>query len=317
MRSVILFLTLLAPFAQAHGPKHEWVGGKPATPEGLVTGRFTYEFEGETFDGYVAHPANPTGALPGAIVFHQWYGEGEVEQWRAEQLAVTGFVAFAADMYGQGQRATSRDEAIPLVTRVREDADRYHRLLSAIFAAFLEAYPVDAEKLSVSGYCSGGQAVLEIVRRGYPGVVAAAAFHPSTSNLTATMPPTMTENVQIHYPELETDGDEGLAFFEDELRYGEAMGWTTFKYGGASHGFTDPTNDVYYPKQARLSHEYYHGLHYELGLVSHADGIHSVLGLACDPEVAGQCGDEFTCTCGAQQARQLLFSTSPGVCTCA
>uniref|UniRef100_A0A7S4BVB6 Dienelactone hydrolase domain-containing protein n=1 Tax=Chrysotila carterae TaxID=13221 RepID=A0A7S4BVB6_CHRCT len=159
-------------------------------------------------------------------------------------------------------------------------------------------------------------AVLEIVRRGYPGVVAAAAFHPSTTNLTATIPPTMTENVQIHYPELEPAGDEGLAFFEEELRYGEAMGWTTFKYGGASHGFTDPTNAVYDAKQSRLSHEYYHALHYELGLVEHKDSHYDTVGLACDPSRPNMCGD-YSCTCSASSRRHLLFSTAPSVCTCA
>uniref|UniRef100_A0A6T0C0P3 Dienelactone hydrolase domain-containing protein n=1 Tax=Chrysotila carterae TaxID=13221 RepID=A0A6T0C0P3_CHRCT len=316
MRVSSIALAMLAPLTMAHGPKQRWDGGKPATPEGVVTGRFAYEFEGETFEGYVAHPSNPIGLLPGAMVFHQWYGEGEVEQWRAEQLAHTGFVAFAVDMYGQGQRATSREEAVALVGPARGDAARYHRLLARLFEVFIDNYPVDPTKISVSGYCFGGQAVLEIVRRGYPGVVAAAAFHPSTTNLTATIPPTMTENVQIHYPELEPAGDEGLAFFEEELRYGEAMGWTTFKYGGASHGFTDPTNAVYDAKQSRLSHEYYHALHYELGLVEHKDSHYDTVGLACDPSRPNMCGD-YSCTCSASSRRHLLFSTAPSVCTCA
>ena len=42
------------------------------------------------------------GARPGVLVIHEWWGLNDYAKKRAHMLAELGFVAFAADMYGDG-----------------------------------------------------------------------------------------------------------------------------------------------------------------------------------------------------------------------
>ena len=44
-----------------------------------------------------------TGKRPGVLVAHEWWGLNDYAKLRAEMLAETGYVAFAADMYGAGK----------------------------------------------------------------------------------------------------------------------------------------------------------------------------------------------------------------------
>lgn len=55
--------------------------------------------------GYLAYPKDAKGPLPGVLVVHEWMGLNDYAKRRAEQLAELGYVAFAADIYGDGKIA--------------------------------------------------------------------------------------------------------------------------------------------------------------------------------------------------------------------
>ena len=65
-----------------------------------------------SYTGYVAYPTeyaqeSEPATAPGVLIAHQWYGLGDMEMYRAEEMASTlGHVAFALDVYGTGVRAT-------------------------------------------------------------------------------------------------------------------------------------------------------------------------------------------------------------------
>lgn len=50
-------------------------------------------------------PKDAKGPLPGVLVVHEWKGLDGYAKRRAEQLAELGYVAFAADIYGDGKIA--------------------------------------------------------------------------------------------------------------------------------------------------------------------------------------------------------------------
>ena len=152
--------------------------GKPAAPPGVVTSRFEYDFEDAPYDGYVAHPENPDAEkIPIALVVHAIGGEGEVEDYRADQLASLGFIAFAVDLFGKDKRPTAL-EGRTYVNQSYSDMDRLHRQLARQVSALAAAFPIaDADRFVVAGYCYGGNIALEYFRGNFPGLQAAVSFH--------------------------------------------------------------------------------------------------------------------------------------------
>src|ERR1700722_1254367 len=66
--------------------------------------------QGDTkFIGWVAYDDAIKDPRPGVLIFPEWWGLTDYPKHRAEQLAQLGYVAFAADMYGNGQ--TTEDPA--------------------------------------------------------------------------------------------------------------------------------------------------------------------------------------------------------------
>ena len=49
--------------------------------------------------GYIFWDDAFSGPRPGVLVVHEWWGLNDYAKLRAEMLAETGYVAFAADMY--------------------------------------------------------------------------------------------------------------------------------------------------------------------------------------------------------------------------
>ena len=80
---------------------------------GMVTKSVIYEHNGTRLAGYLAYDDAVTskGKPPGILVFHEWWGLNDYIKGRAEELAKMGYVAFAPDMYGDGQSTTDPAKA--------------------------------------------------------------------------------------------------------------------------------------------------------------------------------------------------------------
>ena len=85
----------------------------------ILTETVVYEHDGTTLEGYLAEDSAARGQRPVVLVIHQWMGLSDNERMRAEMLAEMGYVALAADVYGQGIRPENTDQA-------REQAMKYY-----------------------------------------------------------------------------------------------------------------------------------------------------------------------------------------------
>ena len=95
-RLLLLILTLLVPaLSQA----------------AIVTKTVEYRQGDSRLVGYLAYPKDAKGPLPGILVIHEWMGLNDYAKRRTEQLAELGYMAFAADIYGDGKIAADRKEA--------------------------------------------------------------------------------------------------------------------------------------------------------------------------------------------------------------
>ena len=124
--------------------------------------------------GYLATPGG-AGARPGIVLFPEAFGIDEHVKERARRLAALGYVALAADPYGDGAR---RDlpHAIELMTAVRSDLTRWRGRAQAALDALTAQSGVDRGKLAAIGFCFGGSTSLELARSGAP-LGAAVSFH--------------------------------------------------------------------------------------------------------------------------------------------
>mgnify|MGYP006283934139 FL=1 len=147
--------------------------GLTAAPA-LADEAVTYEVNGAAYEGYLAMPEGAPSGL--VLVIHDWDGLGDYERRRADMLAELGYAAFAADLYGAGNRP--QETAAKKAATAELYADREvmrARILAGLATARERAGDLQAV---VMGYCFGGAATLELARSGAAeDVVAYTSFH--------------------------------------------------------------------------------------------------------------------------------------------
>lgn len=134
--------------------------------------------DGVTCKGHLAWDDAQTGKRPGILVVHEWWGLNADAKSRAEQLAKLGYVAFAADMYGEGKVVSTPKEAGMLAQGLRKDAAKWEGRARAALKVLQDHPDVDAKKLASIGYCFGGSTSLMLANVD-AGVAAVVSFHGS------------------------------------------------------------------------------------------------------------------------------------------
>src|SRR5436189_3121722 len=76
----------------------------------MLTRDLDYRCDDVNLRGYVASNDKAAGPRPGVLVFHEGLGLGEFAMERARRLAELGYVAFAADMFGDRRQANNLQE---------------------------------------------------------------------------------------------------------------------------------------------------------------------------------------------------------------
>jgi dienelactone hydrolase len=146
-----------------------------------------YEFGGTKLKGVLYSP-DGAGKRPGVLVFHEWWGLNEYAKHRAEMLADLGYVAFCADMYGDGKTTEHPMEAGQFATAVRQNVDTWLGRARAALKVLKDQPNVDGSKIGAIGYCFGGSTALQLALAG-EDIAAVAAFH-------AGLPPVTPEKAK-------------------------------------------------------------------------------------------------------------------------
>ena len=135
-----------------------------------------YEFEGTKMKGLLAYDDAKTGKRPGVMVVHEWWGLNDYAKKRAEMLAEMGYVAFAADMYGNGQMTEHPADASKMAGEVRKNVKTWLGRGNAGLDVLKKNDKVDSNQLAVIGYCFGGSTALQVALSG-GDVKAVVSFH--------------------------------------------------------------------------------------------------------------------------------------------
>lgn len=203
----------------------------------VVTKRVDYRHGDTTMHGYLAYDDHSDAVRPGVLVIHEWWGLNDYAKERARQLAELGYVALAADMYGSGTIATTREEAGKLAGSLRGKPALRERARAALNT--LVSSPLVDGRVAAIGFCFGGTAALELAYSGAPlaGVV---SFH---GGLT-TPKPEDAGKIKAKLLVLHGAADPRVtpaqvASWEKAMDQAH-VDWQLIKYSGAVHAFTNP-----------------------------------------------------------------------------
>jgi dienelactone hydrolase len=208
----------------------------------VVTVRVEYKQGDTKLSGWLAYDDSVKEVRPGVIVFPEWWGMTDYPKMRATQLAKLGYVALAADMYGDGKTTDDATEAGKLSSAVYADPKMEVARATAALDQLKTSPKVDASRIAAIGYCFGGKVALDLARGG-ANLTAIVSFH---GNL-ATDHPENASNIKGKV--MVCTGAEDsfvppaqVAGFEDEMRKAK-VDWQVISYGGAHHAFTNPDAD--------------------------------------------------------------------------
>jgi dienelactone hydrolase len=198
----------------------------------------TYTADSVTLNGFVVYDENIQGPRPAVIVVHEWWGMNDYPKMRARELAKLGYIAMAADFYGNGKTADNPTDAQNLAMPFYQDPQMAKTRLDAAIAK-LKTYPqADANKFAAIGYCFGGGVLLNSARLGedLKGVV---SFHgglvgtPADKNLLKAEILVCHGSADSFVRQVEVDQ------FKKQM---DSIGakYTFRVYEGATHAFTNP-----------------------------------------------------------------------------
>ena len=191
-------------------------------------------------EGYLAWDDAVAGPRPGVLVAHAWMGLGEYEKRRARELAELGYAAFALDIYGQGVRAKTPEEAGKLAALYKGDRELMRTRARSGLDELARQEICAGQPLAAIGYCFGGTVVLELARSGAP-LAGTVSFHGGLAT------PRPEDAKQIKGAVLALHGADDpyvppaeVEAFQEEMRTA-GVDWQFVSYGAAVHAFTDPS----------------------------------------------------------------------------
>jgi dienelactone hydrolase len=193
--------------------------------------------------GYLVDGESGGGRRPGVLVFHEGLGLGDFALTRARRLAELGYVALAADMFGDRRQARNLQQVATLVGGMRNQPEMLRRRGRAALATLAALPQVDAKRIAAIGFCFGGTVVLELARSG-ADLKAVVSFHGVLTTSLPAAPGEVKSSVLVL-----TGADDPLAppdqvaAFEEEMRAAKVRDWQVISYGNTLHGFTNPAAD--------------------------------------------------------------------------
>jgi len=189
--------------------------------------------------GYLSWDDSFQGPRPGVMVVHEWWGLNDYARARADKLAKLGYVAFAADMYGDRQVTRHPSQAQQWMSTITADVGHWRQRARVGLQQLRNNPLTDPDHLAAIGYCFGGATVMQMAYAG-ADLDAVVSFHGSLPAISDQH----SGNINARILAFHGDADEftpkkNVDAFEAGL---ERVGadWQLVVFGGVRHSFTNP-----------------------------------------------------------------------------
>jgi dienelactone hydrolase len=200
----------------------------------------TYKHGDVRLIGYLAYDDSLKGRRPAVLLVHEWWGLNDYIKMRTVQVASLGYIAFAADIYGNGFATKDMNEAGALAGKFRGgDRKLLRERVNAGLQVLRDQGLTDKKRIAAIGYCFGGTTVLELARSG-ADIAGVVSFHGGLD----TPNPDDAKNIKAKVLVLHGADDPNVPArqvnaFQDEMRKAK-VDWQMVSFGGAVHSFTNP-----------------------------------------------------------------------------
>ena len=187
--------------------------------------------------------ANAGKKLPGVLILPAWKGIDDEAKTAALALAKEGYIAFIADIYGEGNIPTDNASAGKIATQYKQDYKAYQRRISLALEQLKKSGAI-ANKIAVIGYCFGGTGALETARAAFP-VVGVVSIHGGLSK--AADRPNIPIGTKILVEHPANDKSVSKADYDNlvkEMNEGKTD-WQIITYANCGHTFTNPESAEY------------------------------------------------------------------------
>ena len=235
--SVSLLLVLSGAIACKKTPENTDAKYTKNLQKEITTEDLTYSENGKTFKSFLAFDKNKPGKLPVVFIIPEWWGMNDYVKNRAKQLADSGYMAIAVDMYGEGKMVDNPDDAGKLAKPFYGNADLAKQSFEAVLKQIEKNEKADTGKMAAIGYCFGGAMALNMARINEP-LKGAISFH---GNLMTGVKP-LSNKVSV----LVLNGEDDTFVSKDEIasfkKQMDSAGvqYKFVNYPGAIHSFTNP-----------------------------------------------------------------------------
>lgn len=211
--------------------------------------KISYQIDNKSFRGYWVFPTTQEPSIqqrPAIILAHAWMGQDQFVRHKADALAELGYIAFAADLYGEGKTATNAEEAQKLMLPLFEDRTLLQKRIRAAYDVVRQHSAVDPSKIGCIGFCFGGLTAIELLRSG-ADVKGVVSFHGVLGNKigpiqakTIPIAKIITGSLLIlHGFEDPLVSQQDILNMQHELSNAK-VDWQMNIYSHTSHAFTNP-----------------------------------------------------------------------------
>lgn len=211
-----------------------------------------YKDDNQQLNGLVT--SNAGKKLPGVLILPAWKGVDDEARAAAAALEKQGYIAFIADIYGEGNIPADNAAAAKIAGSYRSDYARYQKRIELALEQLKNA-GADVGKIAVIGYCFGGTGALETARANFPvrGVV---SIHGGLAKDSTRINGPLSTKILIENPaEDRSVTPEAMNSLIKEMNEGKAD-WQIITYAYSKHTFTDPKSQDYNEIMAKRAWEH-------------------------------------------------------------
>lgn len=190
-------------------------------------------------NGFVAVPEKKAKEpAPGILILPAWKGIDNHSKEVAQTLGKLGYMAFIADIYGEGNYPKTAKQAGEISGSFKNNLELYHKRIRLALEQLIKS-GADANNIVIIGYCFGGTGALEAAREGMP-VKGVVSFHGGLGRGSGerAFKPINPKVLVLHGADDPYVPQKEVWGFHEEMRETNAD-WQMIYYANAVHAFTE------------------------------------------------------------------------------
>ncbi len=208
----------------------------------MTVERIQYQAGKVTGHGALVFDEKVKTRRPLLLVMPNWLGVTDIVIRRATKMASDKYIAFVADMYGNGKTSAGPPESQELMMSVRADrVEGRKRVVAALNTMIAEADKRgigDSKRKAAVGFCFGGGNVLELARTG-ADVNAVICLHGDlATTMLAKQGDIKSAVFVLHGSKDPVAPKKDRDALEAELD-GAGANWQMLDFGGRVHSFSE------------------------------------------------------------------------------